>query len=79
MSNIASLCLHTKMQLKNERMGIAHAEENAVRFYATMYFYYSVYDGADDKEKVKNEFASTIGSMAQEWIKQPKLTQIRKS
>ena len=62
-----------------ESMGIAHAEENAVRFYATMYFYYSVYDGADDKEKVKNEFASTIGSMAQEWIKQPKLTQIRKS
>ena len=60
-------------------MGIAHAEENAVRFYATMYFYYSVYDGADDKEKVKNEFASAIGSMAQEWIKQPKLTQIRKS
>lgn len=62
-----------------ESMGIAHAEENAVRFYATMYFYYSVYDGADDKEKVKNEFASAIGSIAQEWIKQPKLTQIRKS
>lgn len=48
-------------------MGIAHAEENAVRFYATMYFYYSVYDGADDKEKVKNEFASAISNMAQEW------------
>lgn len=62
-----------------ESMGIAHTEENAVRFYATMYFYYSVYDGADDKEKVKKEFASAIGSMAQEWIKQPKLTQIRKS
>ena len=62
-----------------ESMGIAHAEENAVRFYATMYFYYSVYDGADDKEKVKNEFASAISNMAQEWIKQPKLTQIRKS
>ena len=51
-----------------ESMGIAHAEENAVRFYATMYFYYSVYDGADDKKKVKNEFASVISSMAQEWI-----------
>ena len=62
-----------------ESMGIAHAEENAVRFYATMYFYYSVYDGADDKKKVKNEFASAIGSMAQAWIMQPKLTQIRKS
>lgn len=62
-----------------ESMGIAHAEKNAVRFYAMMYFYYSVYDGADDKEKVKNEFVSAIGIMAQEWIKQPKLTQIRKS
>ena len=51
-------------------MGIANAEENAVRFYATMYFYYSVYDGADadDREKVKQEFESAISNMAQEWI-----------
>ena len=51
-----------------ESMGIANAEENAVRFYATMYFYYSVYDGADDKEKIKKEFESAISNMAQEWI-----------
>lgn len=51
-----------------ESMGIANAEENAVRFYATMYFYYSVYDGADDKEKIKQKFESTISNMAQEWI-----------
>ena len=62
-----------------KNMKIINPEENAIKFYANMYFYYSVYDGADDKEKVKNEFASAIGSMAQEWIKQPKLTQIRKS
>lgn len=51
-----------------ESMGIANAEENAVRFYATMYFYYSVYDGADDKEKIKKEFEEAISNMAQEWI-----------
>ena len=51
-----------------ESMGIANAEENAARFYATMYFYYSVYDGADDKEKIKQKFESAISNMAQEWI-----------
>ena len=51
-----------------ESMGIANAEENAVRFYATMFFYYSVYDGTDDKEKIKKEFESAISNMAQEWI-----------
>lgn len=61
-----------------ESMGIAHAEENAVRFYATMYFI-TAYMMAQTIRKSKNEFASAIGSMAQEWIKQPKLTQIRKS
>lgn len=49
-----------------ESMGISDAEENAVRFYATMYFYYSVYDGAKDKEKAKQEFESVLGSMTQE-------------
>ena len=47
-----------------ESMRIANAEENAVRFYATMYFYYSVYDGAEDKEKVKQEFESVLSNMA---------------
>ena len=49
-----------------ESMGIADAEDRAVRFYAIMYFYYSIYDGADDKEKVKEEFVLAINSMAQE-------------
>lgn len=47
-------------------MEIADAEDRAVRFYAIMYFYYSIYDGTDDKEKVKGEFVSAINSMAQE-------------
>ena len=49
-----------------ESMGISNAKENAVRFYATMYFYYSVYDGAENKEKAKQEFESVLGSMTQE-------------
>ena len=62
-----------------KNMKIENPEETAVKFYANMFFYYSVYDGATDKTKAKCQFASAIGSMAQEWIKQPKLTQIRKS
>ena len=38
----------------------------AARFYAAMYFYYSIYDGATDKEKVKVEFVSAIKSLVQE-------------
>ncbi len=49
-----------------ESMGIANAGEKAVRFYALMYFYYSAYDGAEDKERIKKEFESAINSMAQE-------------
>lgn len=30
-------------------MEIKNPEENAVKFYAIMFFYYSVYDGASDK------------------------------
>ena len=50
-----------------ESMRIANAEENAVRFYATMYFYYSVYDGAEDKEKVKQEFESVLSNIARKF------------
>ena len=48
-----------------ESMKIADAEDRAVRFYAIMYFYYSIYDGTDDKEKIKEEFVSAINSMTQ--------------
>lgn len=49
-----------------ESMGIVNAEDKAVRFYAMMLFYYSIYDAADDKEKVKKEFESAISNMAHE-------------
>ena len=49
-----------------ESIGIINAKDKADRFYATMYFYYSIYDGAADKEMVKVEFVSAIKSLVQE-------------
>ena len=49
-----------------ESIGIINAKDKADRFYATMYFYYSIYDGAADKEMVKVEFVSAIKSLIQE-------------
>ena len=49
-----------------ESIGIVNADDKAARFYAVMYFYYSIYDGAADKEKVKEEFAAAIKSLVQE-------------
>lgn len=47
-------------------MQIANAKDKAVRFYAVMHFYYSIYDGADNKENVKDEFVSAIKSLVEE-------------
>ena len=41
-----------------ESIGIANAKDKAAGFYAVMYFYYSMYDGAEDKQNVKDEFVS---------------------
>ena len=49
-----------------EHMGIRNPEENAVKFYANMFFYYSVYDGASDKEKVKCQFEHMLTKIAEE-------------
>lgn len=50
-----------------ESMGITNAKIKADRFYAVMYFYYSIYDGAEDKEKVKAELVSAVNSMVKEF------------
>ena len=50
-----------------DSMGIMAAEDKAVRFYAIMYLYYSIYDGTDDKVKVKEKFVSAINGMIQEF------------
>ena len=49
-----------------ESIGIAYAKDKAAGFYAVMYFYYSMYDGAEDKQNVKDEFVSAIKSLVQE-------------
>lgn len=50
-----------------ESMGIADSAEKAIRFYAMMHFYYSVYDGAEDKEQVKEEFETALKCMVREF------------
>ena len=50
-------------------MKIINPEENAIKFYANMFFYYSMYDGAADKAKVKSRFEHMLGKIVEE-IKQ---------
>lgn len=50
-----------------ESMEIADSAEKAIRFYAMMHFYYSVYDGAEDKEQVKEEFETALNRMVREF------------
>ena len=49
-----------------KNMEIKNPEENAVKFYANMFFYYSVYDGATDKAKVKCQFEQMLGKIVEE-------------
>ena len=42
-------------------MEIKNPEEKAVKFYANMFFYYSVYDGATDKTKAKCQYEQMMG------------------
>ena len=49
-----------------DSMGFTNAKDQAVRFYAVMHFYYSLYDGAEDKENVKEKFVSAIKSLVQD-------------
>lgn len=49
-----------------KNMEIKNPEENAVKFYANMFFYYSVYDGASDKAKAKCQFEHMLTEIAEE-------------
>ena len=49
-----------------KNMKIKNPEENAVKFYANMFFYYSVYDGATDKTKAKCQFEQMLDKIAEE-------------
>ena len=49
-----------------KNMEIKNPEENAVKFYANMFFYYSMYDGAADKAKVKYQFEHMLDKIVEE-------------
>ena len=49
-----------------KNMEIKNPEEEAVKFYANMFFYYSVYDGATDKTKAKCQFEYMLGKIVEE-------------
>ena len=49
-----------------DNMEIKNPEENAVKFYANMFFYYSMYDGSADKAKVKCQFEHMLDKIAEE-------------
>ena len=55
---------YVKELFKN--MEIEDPEENAVKFYANMFFYYSVYDGATDKTKAKCQFEYMLDKIVEE-------------
>lgn len=55
---------YVKNLFKN--MEIKNPEENAIKFYANMFFYYSVYDGATDKTKVKCQFGQMLDKIVEE-------------
>lgn len=49
-----------------KNMEIKNPEEEAVKFYANMFFYYSVYDGATDKTKAKCQFEYVLDKIVEE-------------
>ncbi len=49
-----------------KNMEINNQEDNAVKFYANMFFYYSMYDGAADKTKVKCQFEQMLDKIVEE-------------
>ena len=49
-----------------KNMEIKNPEENAVKFYANMFFYYSVYDGVTDKTKAKCQFEQMMDKIVEE-------------
>ncbi len=49
-----------------KNMEIKNPEEEAVKFYANMFFYYSVYDGATDKTKAKCQFEHMLTEITEE-------------
>ena len=55
---------YVKELFKNMKMN--HPEENAVKFYANMFFYYSLYDVAANKMKAKSQFEQMLDRIVEE-------------
>ena len=55
---------YVKELFKNMKMN--HPEENAVKFYANMFFYYSMYDGVANKTKAKSQFEHMLDRIVEE-------------
>ena len=49
-----------------KNMKIINPEENAIKFYANMFFYYSMYDGAANKTKAKSQFEHMLDRSVEE-------------
>ena len=49
-----------------KNMEIKNPEEEAVKFYANMFFYYNLYDGAADKAKAKCQFEQMLDKIVEE-------------
>ena len=52
-----------------KNMKIENPEETAVKFYANMFFYYSLYDGAANKTKAKSQFEQMLDRIVEEMKK----------
>ena len=66
LSNTSDISKKILYSIMNKNMKINNPEENAVKFYANMFFYYSVYDGATDKTKAKCQFAYMLDKIVEE-------------
>ena len=58
---------YVKELFKNMKMN--HPEENAVKFYANMFFNYSLYDGEANKTKAKSQFEQMLDRIVEEMKK----------
>ena len=58
---------YVKELFKNMKMN--HPEENAVKFYANMFFYYSLDDGEANKTKAKSQFEQMLDRIVEEMKK----------
>ena len=46
-------------------MGVECAEEKALQFYSCMFFFYSLYDGSEDKKGIKRQFEQVISRLVE--------------